>query len=345
MYFVQLKKFFLGISVVMVLNFLCASSLYAQDETPPPADAGSTTTTTTTSTATTGAAGATGGVSCSGMDCLPLILQSSNSILAIVNAIPVYLDTYVTKLLLSLKAVDDSKEFGEMQYGFALLGQTIKTNFQSQLDTQQLLMAQIVNQPISAFAAQGTAQPTILGLLPNINDLAYSSYFNAPPAPPPAGSGQPFKPSINYVSYASGGNLAHAMPNRGWQGLDTDKTSYTNYYNTVVAIESFNNFVLSDLYVDSSNAPDKTTTSLQNSLKEQASSSNWLSIIASEELGKVLRETLMFQSQSYVLLSQILQTQKQLLTATVMTNTLLIANNRINEAYLAGKAQGISPKM
>jgi hypothetical protein len=78
-------------------------------------------------------------------------------------------------------------------------------------------------------------------------------------------------------------------------------------------------------------------------LVTQAGNATWLKNIAAEEIGIVLREILVFQSQSYVLLTQLVQTQKQLLTATVMSNTLMIQNNRQNEAYLAAKAQGVTP--
>ena len=290
---------------------------------------------------TAAAGGVIGGAPCSGMDCLPPILQSTNNILAIVNSIPTYLSSTVTPFILNLKAADDTDQTANMQTSFVALGQTFGNNQTTQLALQQQLMANIVNQPISSFTSQGNNAASITALLPNINDLAYSSLLGAPPV---MNKNQRYVPSSNFISYVGGANLTHVIPSKGWQGTEIDKTNYTNYYNTVIAVESFDNYVLSNLYVEATNDPSKNPTSLQNSLITQASSTDWISQIASEEIGKVLRQMLIFQSQSYVLLTQLLQTQKQLLTATAMTNTLLILNNRVNESYITSKAQGIAPR-
>ena len=330
MRFNKLKKFSLTVSVATVLSFIFIPSLHAQ-----------------TAAASTGTAAGTGGttagggtVSCVGVNCLPPLLTTTNNILAIVNTIPAYLNTYVTPFILNLKAPDDSDQISKMQASFATLGQTFTANYTNQLSLQQQLMASVVNQPLSSFTPQGNNPATIMTLIPNINDLAYSTMLGLPPV---MNKNQPFTPNLNYVTYTGGANLNHVIPNAGWQGTEVDRTNYKNYYNSVVAVESFNSYALSNLYTDLINGNNNTTT-LQNSLIAQASNSAWLIQVASEEIGKVLREILIFQSQSYVLLSQLLQTQKQLLTATVMTNTLLILNNRINENYMTAKAQGAAPK-
>lgn len=109
-----------------------------------------------------------------------------------------------------------------------------------------------------------------------------------------------------------------------------------------MAVESFNAFILSSQLVDAQKgAP---LSEAQVKLIAQASGSDWAKQVATEELGKVLRQILLFQSQTYVLLSDLIQTQKQLLTAQVMNNALLIITNQNNETILVSKAQGVRPQ-
>jgi len=130
--------------------------------------------------------------------------------------------------------------------------------------------------------------------------------------------------------------MVHAPLPRGPRGTETDIKNYQNYFNTVNAIQSFNGYVLSGLYAESKGGNQFNTTQL--ALLQQTSQPSWLNQIASQELGKVLRQMLLFQSQTYVLISQLIQTQKQLLIATTMTNSLLIANNQLNETVLYSRA-------
>jgi hypothetical protein len=111
-----------------------------------------------------------------------------------------------------------------------------------------------------------------------------------------------------------------------------------HYYNTVMAAESFNGYVLANQYAESQT--NNGLSQAQLSLVTQASSSDWIANVASEQMGMVFRQLLMFESQLYVLMTQMLQTQKQLLIAQAMTNALLIATNQMNEGILASKAQG-----
>jgi hypothetical protein len=310
-------RVFRMLSMMVVLNLLTIGSLSAQ-ETP------------------------SGGASCTGTDCLPPIYQNTTGILTAVSNIPKYLQKMVA-FALNWEAKDDSTYTSQMQANFEILGKNVDKNNLAQIGMQQQLIAAIVNQPIASFSA-GTNSPTpaVLGPIPNINDLAYSSMLGYPPVT--ARNAPVFNPT-NFINYAGGGGFVHALPAPGGTAATVANpaiASYKSYYNAVIAIESFNSYVLSGLYADSANGT-KSNTSIQNALVAQASNANWIANVASEELGKVLRQILVFESQSYVLMTQLLQTQKQLLTATVMTNTLLIANNRTNECILAAKAQGISP--
>ena len=326
-----MKKISKLFSIMITLYMFAIGNLQAADTTTPPA-------TTATSPATSTASG---GAACTGMDCLPLILQSTTGILADVANIPKYLQKMV-EFALNWEAKDDSTSTSEMQVNFDLLGKTVGQNYQTQISMQQQLIAAIVNQPVTAFTSGANSPtPAVLGPLPNINDLSYSSLLGYPPV----SKGAPAYNPINFINYAGGAGLVHTLPSAaGAGGVNSTALvkNYQAYYNTVIAIESFNSYALSSTYADSINGA-KSSTNLQNTLVSQASNANWIANIASEELGKVLRQILVFQSQSYVLLTQLVQTQKQLLTATVMTNTLLIASNRTNECVMAAKAQGIAP--
>jgi hypothetical protein len=64
----------------------------------------------------------------------------------------------------------------------------------------------------------------------------------------------------------------------------------------------------------------------------------------SEKIGYVLRQILLYQSQTFVLMTQIVQLQKQMVSAQVMTNATLVAVNQVNERVLAADAQGVQPR-
>lgn len=175
----------------------------------------------------------------------------------------------------------------------------------------------------------------------NVAALTYSSLLGLGSGtaanPPPA------SPQYSYILNASGMNLQHAAP-KNWTGDQSDRQLYQSYYNTVMAASSFGGYVLSGQYVEAQAGNQFTT--LQQQLLSQAAGSQttagWLAQFASENLGVVLKQILMFQSQIFVLLTQSIQLQKQMVTAQVMTNALLIANNQINEGMLLRNAQGVA---
>lgn len=270
-------------------------------------------------------------------DYLALIAQNTSAILSKVNNIPAYINSMLT-FALNLQTVDSSDETANMQANFDVLGQIFSQNISQQNALQQQIMADIVNKSVSDFNSPAE-HPPILDALPNVNDISYASLMGAKPVL--KGSFTPY----NYIKAASGANFKHFMPRPDWSNpnaANNYQPAYFQYYNTVTAVESFGAYALSNLVVESQN--NNQTTSLQNALTTQASNSNWTKKVASETVGEVLRQILLFQSQTYVLLTQLVQTQKQLLTASIMTNSLLIANNRMNEIYITSKAQGVMPQ-
>ena len=133
-------------------------------------------------------------------------------------------------------------------------------------------------------------------------------------------------------------NITHTIPGPNWRGTEENKQKYLSYYSSISAIQTFNGYLLSQLYADYVNG--RQYTQQQTALIQQASSSDWFTHVASESIGVVLRKILMYNSQLYVLMTELVQTQKQLLSAQAMTNTLLIIGNQFTENQLISKATG-----
>ncbi len=135
--------------------------------------------------------------------------------------------------------------------------------------------------------------------------------------------------ALNYVANASGYNITHKSPNGLNPSLPDAANRYGSYYNTVIPAQSFGANVLSQLYAEQVNG--NATSKTQDNLIALATGQSWLATIASEDIGKVLRQILMFESQNYVVATQLLETQKKMLTAQVMTNAILIASSQWTE--------------
>lgn len=139
-----------------------------------------------------------------------------------------------------------------------------------------------------------------------------------------------------FVKNASGINIYHAPTPTG--GNPATAKRYNTFYNTVNAIASYNAYVLSEHLADLLNNFKLSHT--QAELKTRASDKDWLDHINTEQsIGVILRQILLFNSQTYVLLADSLETQKQLLAATAMTNALIIANSGFYEQTLLTAAK------
>lgn len=265
---------------------------------------------------------------------LEQIRDYTYAILQNVNNLPHYLAN-LSQMALSWLAPDDSKSTSEIQANFTSLGNLLVQDITTQNNNTLQFDADAFGQPVSSFT-QPRDNPAILKLLPpgflNVNDVSYSTLIGLPPVPKIASS------PLNYVRFASGLKINHTMPVVNWQGTRQDQLNYLSYYGTVTAVETFNSYVLSKEISEGNNL-----NTLQSDLVSKASNSDWLLQITSEELGKVLRQILMFDSQTYVIMTELLQTERQLVAAQAMTNTILINNNQLNESILVAKAQGQKP--
>lgn len=316
-----IKKIILPVGVAAIISAVFITAVIAQTTT----GTGTTVTGGTTTAGTTTPTVPTGVSSCNDQNsCLMGILTNTYGALQDLNN---YLVT-VANMATSWLTQDNSNSTAMIQSGFSTLGGLIVQNINTQNTLQQQLAADLFGQNISAFSG---SPPPVLTASPLINDLSYPTLLGNPPVPK-----GPFNP-YNYLKYAAGFSLRH--PNPPTTGVDADNILlYNSYYNTIMAAESFGAYALSNQYADYQNGNSFTTTQL--SLITQASNSNWIAQISSEELGKVLRQLLMFESQGYVLLSQLIQLEKQMLTAQVINNSLLIAINSTNESIMYKRAKG-----
>ncbi len=269
------------------------------------------------------------------------IMINTYGTLQAINNLPNYFTNF-GQFIQSWMKTDDSTTTSQIQSSFASLGSAFVNDTNTQNSGQTQLIIDLINQssmnPNPAPKSQTQAIAQIIAQVPNLNELSYSTLVGAPPAPKVMASSSAY----NYIKNAGGITLSHIIPGLNWQGAQKDQTKYQSYYNTVMAAESFNGYVLSNQLADSQNG--NAVTTLQATLTAQASDSSWIAQIATEELGKVLRQILMYNSQNYVLLTQLVQTQRLALSAQAMTNALLILGNQNTEVLLVSKAQGVKPQ-
>lgn len=257
--------------------------------------------------------------------------------LNIMNNLTDYLDTLSSSLM---QADNSSTTSGTLLPNMQPFNIQLETDISNQTSLQQQLNTNLLGKD---------ATPDTL---PNANDLVYQTllgklYFN--PDPRKKASKGKIDPAYNYILNASGIGLSHITPSGDWQGSDTDQKKYMDFYNTVTSIESYNGYVLSSQYADK-NQFNTLQTNLINALNGPPPKPNtpptpspFYTQIASENLGIVLRQMLLFQSQIFLLLTQQIQLQRQQLATQSMNNTLLVLSNSMNESYLASKAQGVKP--
>lgn len=254
-----------------------------------------------------------------GGDYLKIIAQNTSNMLIKLNNVPDYINTMV-QFAVNMQRSDDSPATSEMQANFAKIGLLLSKDYVMQQGMQMQINGDVLGPMVKS--------------LPNKNDLVYSSLLAAYDPNDP-NSKAALASAYNYIRNASGVGLATAPPRGTATGVNAD--AYKAYYNTVTSVKSFNAYVLSNRLAEMLNG--NGLNPAQTALQVQASSSNWIAQVATEELGKVVRQLLVFQSQSYVLLAEMLQTQKQMLMAQAMTNALLIAANKENEDKMYDQAQ------
>lgn len=261
---------------------------------------------------------------------LKIIAEKTTAILEKVNDLPDYIKAG-TMFILAWTDKDDSDTTANMQGDFTTLSNSAKTNLGIRDGIQQTLL--------SDFFGPDITQDNF----PGANDMVYQTLIGKPyfPETRKTKDGQPVDAGLNYIENASGVHIQHDTPKAGWGGSADNKKKYAAYYSAISSVQTYNAYAMSNVYADYKNKYAFSET--QKSLIDKATSSDWFTEVSTEKIGIVLRQILMFDSQIFVVMSRLLDTQKQALTAQTMTNTLLILLNQSNEDIMVKKASGKMP--
>lgn len=232
-----------------------------------------------------------------------------------------------------------------MQGNFSQLGDLLSADTTQSLTTQGSLNTFLLsNNGDNIYSFNAGVDPTTdpgykpvtPKTLPYANDLAFTSVLGTPVIKE---TRKGVDSSMNYIMNASGSNIAHVIPGISWQGKIESQRRYQSFYNTVMAATSYNNYILSYYATDKGQF-----NTLQNTLIKQASDpKTWFAKVSSENIGFVLRQLLMYQSQIFVLLTEVVEGQKQMVSAQAMNTAVLIAINQINEGAMAAYADNKTP--
>jgi hypothetical protein len=264
------------------------------------------------------------------------IRQYTNETLAAVNTLPDYIKA-ATAYFLSWTSTDETKEstVPEMQSQFT----TLTNEYTKNTDFQKKLQSKVVTSYFKNPADPTGATAITAVQLPNANDLAYQTLLDMPYFKSDPRKDSSVDPSFNYMSNAAALNVLHPLPNPNWKPKEPIQLQrYYSYYNTLSAVQTYNAYILSELYANKTNKFKLSDT--QKQLVDLASGSDWLKQVGSDNLGLTLRHLLLFDSQIFVLLTHMLDVQKQMLTTQAMTNSLLVILNMGNEDMLVKKADG-----
>lgn len=256
----------------------------------------------------------------------------------------------VSDLVVNILKSDKSDFTANNSTYFSTIGAGYAQNTKKQIDPgfQRQLLNDFFNDPsIKSNIVTETSLPinaSTKGSKAVANELSFqtllgSPYFSTKESykdPKNPISDTPVDSALNYIENASGLSITHVPPKLSWKGSDDDKNRYIKYYKTISAVQTYNGYVLSGLYANYKNNEKNPTnlTTTQLSLIQNASSSDWLTKVATQSIGEVLRQLLLFNSQSYVLLAQLVKTQQDQLATQAMTNTLLVLANQATELSL-----------
>ncbi len=262
---------------------------------------------------------------------LMLIASYTHDMLKTIDQLPTYLAP-VTKMAMDFVTPDTSDTTATVQASFSNLNNAILTDQDKQNSIQKSMITNFL-------AGKNADENTLQGLLPYANEISYSTMQGYPVIS--AGMTNPLIAAIakyNYLQNASGMGVSHVIPNKNWDGSDENKDKYTNFYKTITSVQTYDAYVLSQVYAEAISG--NNVTKIQKQLMQQASDGeNWFAQVSSESMGAVLRQTLMYNSQIFVVLMQMLQVQKQQAALSAMSNSLVILGNQFNEENLLRNAK------
>jgi hypothetical protein len=218
---------------------------------------------------------------------------------------------------------------------FRVLGEYFARSQELQDDNQTQVFADMLGVSPSTFTFNDEGTNPALRKLKNPNEIAYATMLGAKPVN--GGSSDPY----NYLKYVGLFYIPRPMPDPAWQGKEDDKKRYFEYYKSLTAIQSFNNYLLTRMKTDLEVEGNPRTNPLRNELIRVASARNFQEQVASKSSGKIMRWLLLFTAQNYVLNTQIQQSLRQMVQAQAMSNSLMILFNTPNENQLIRNAKGL----
>lgn len=231
-----------------------------------------------------------------------------------VNKLPEYIQTstnYIEQSLifiLNLINPDDTAQTVQLKDSFI----DIQSAMIADANTRDSVQQEFLN---SFFG------PDVAKLLPTVNNLTFQTLYDKQLLPPKDADAQKIA-AKTYIGYAAGLEMKHIRPSSNWSGTDANQTQYRRYYNTVSSVQTYNAYILSQLYAENQNQH-KYSVSVQ-AMIDMLSGKDWFEKVASENLGVVLRQILLCNSQMYLLMLRMLDTEKQIVTSQAMNNTLIL---------------------
>ena len=258
---------------------------------------------------------------------------ASQALLERVNTLFSYMTQLSTTAISWMNADNDPKNkpdwstnWANEQNWLASLG---AQNIQNEQD-MYAMQTQLLN---TFFNLPGNNQTPV-----NINDVVYPSMLQTPLINPDP-RGNTVDSGMNYLKNASGLNIGITMPSSSFRGSEDNRNEYLKFYNTITAVQTYNLFALSHLYQDSKS--DSSSRPLRQQLIAESSNSSWFTAVITNDLGWVLRQILLYSSQNYILMDQLVQINKQIAATLAMNNTLQMSNNYLQANTLLQKAQGL----
>jgi len=171
--------------------------------------------------------------------------------------------------------------------------------------------------------------------VPFANGVSYSTLLDQPMFNPDPRGLPPATIRSNYVLNASSLNHPRSLDSRAFGGSPNDVNAYLAYVKTAMAAQSFSAYVLSNHATgDAAYGP------VLQQLLADAADPGADAAIATEPLGAVLRQLLVVERQNLLLMSQLVQTTKQLLAAQAIANALAVKAGTPLEELLLERAAG-----
>lgn len=247
---------------------------------------------------------------------LAQIKCDTDAILSQINKLPAYISSITEMATDWIATQDQSNTIANNQYAIAQLTSSYNSAAGDQINDTKDITKQII-------LGAGNSSSSNSQLLSVDNAISYTTLLGNPLV---AIQNQNQSQNNNtspldayaraYIANASDANtLLTRMVLTPTASASAKK--YIYFYNTISSIKSYDAYILNGLYHQ------RERDKYRYKLVSMASNSTWFTQVASEPLGLVLRQILMYQSQLYVQMDRLLKVQQEQLAASAMSNSLI----------------------